>query len=83
MNGDAMLQREVSRKVSSMALTFKSVIQGNIRAQVALDELGRGTSTSDGAAIAGAVLDHLTSTVGCRSGPALPDPRPPCSASGP
>ena len=37
-----------------------------VRAQVALDELGRGTSTSDGAAIAGAVLDHLTSAVGCR-----------------
>ena len=36
--------------------------------QVALDELGRGTSTSDGAAIAGAVLEHLTSAVGCRCG---------------
>ena len=33
---------------------------------VALDELGRGTGTSDGAAIAAAVLEHLASTVGCR-----------------
>lgn len=33
---------------------------------VILDELGRGTSTGDGAAIAAAVLDHLTQAVGCR-----------------
>ncbi|KAL4857543.1 DNA mismatch repair protein 6 [Chlorella vulgaris] len=33
---------------------------------VILDELGRGTSTGDGAAIAAAVLDHLTQRVGCR-----------------
>lgn len=33
---------------------------------VILDELGRGTSTGDGAAIAAAVLDHLTASVGCR-----------------
>ena len=33
---------------------------------VALDELGRGTATSDGAAIASAVLDHFASTVKCR-----------------
>ncbi|KXZ50845.1 hypothetical protein GPECTOR_15g531 [Gonium pectorale] len=33
---------------------------------VALDELGRGTATLDGAAIAGAVLAHLAGTTGCR-----------------
>eukprot|EP00898_Chlorokybus_atmophyticus_P000955 jgi/Chlat1/1860/Chrsp141S02178 len=33
---------------------------------VALDELGRGTATSDGFAIAYAVLDHLVQQVGCR-----------------
>ncbi|KAL4517804.1 hypothetical protein Ndes2526A_g02182 [Nannochloris sp. 'desiccata'] len=33
---------------------------------VALDELGRGTATTDGAAIAAAVLDHLAATVKCR-----------------
>ncbi|XP_052202535.1 DNA mismatch repair protein MSH6 [Diospyros lotus] len=33
---------------------------------VALDELGRGTSTSDGQAIAGSVLDHFVHKVQCR-----------------
>jgi DNA mismatch repair protein MSH6 len=33
---------------------------------VALDELGRGTATTDGAAIAAAVLDHLAAAVKCR-----------------
>lgn len=33
---------------------------------VALDELGRGTSTSDGQAIAASVLEHFVSTVQCR-----------------
>ena len=32
-----------------------------------LDELGRGTATFDGMAIAHAVLTHLTDTIGCRS----------------
>ena len=36
------------------------------RSLVALDELGRGTATMDGAAIAGAVLEHLLRPVGCR-----------------
>lgn len=31
-----------------------------------LDELGRGTATTDGAAIAAAVLDHLAGTIRCR-----------------
>lgn len=35
---------------------------------VALDELGRGTATSDGAAIAAAVLDYLSRKTQCRSG---------------
>ncbi len=33
---------------------------------MALDELGRGTATLDGAAIAWAVLDHMAHQVGCR-----------------
>ncbi|EFJ45822.1 hypothetical protein VOLCADRAFT_105835 [Volvox carteri f. nagariensis] len=33
---------------------------------VALDELGRGTATLDGAAVAGAVLQHLATVTGCR-----------------
>ncbi|KAL2641782.1 hypothetical protein R1flu_009369 [Riccia fluitans] len=33
---------------------------------VALDELGRGTSTADGQAIADAVMQHLVTEIGCR-----------------
>ena len=33
---------------------------------VIVDELGRGTSTFDGAALASSVLAHLTETIGCR-----------------
>jgi DNA mismatch repair ATPase MutS len=33
---------------------------------VALDELGRGTATTDGAAIAGAVVETLTQRTRCR-----------------
>mmetsp|Transcript_20117 Transcript_20117/g.43814 ORF Transcript_20117/g.43814 Transcript_20117/m.43814 type:complete len:279 (+) Transcript_20117:142-978(+) len=36
------------------------------RSLVALDELGRGTATLDGAAIAAAVLQHMSSHIGCR-----------------
>lgn len=36
------------------------------RSLVALDELGRGTATLDGAAIAAAVLDHMSHEIGCR-----------------
>jgi DNA mismatch repair protein MSH3 len=39
------------------------------RSLVALDELGRGTATSDGAAIAAAVLDYLAKEVKCRCVP--------------
>jgi hypothetical protein len=39
------------------------------RSLVALDELGRGTATLDGAAIAGAVLEYMTQNVGCRCEP--------------
>ena len=37
------------------------------RSLVALDELGRGTSTSDGAAVAGSVVEHLVRRVRCRT----------------
>jgi DNA mismatch repair protein MSH6 len=35
------------------------------RSMAALDELGRGTATHDGAAVAAAVLEHLAARVGC------------------
>jgi len=40
--------------------------RGTVNSLVALDELGRGTATADGAAIAGAVLDSLALGTGCR-----------------
>ena len=38
-----------------------------IRSQVILDELGRGTATFDGMAIAHAVMGYLVNHVGCRA----------------
>jgi len=35
------------------------------RSLVVIDELGRGTSTFDGVAIAGATLAHITNSIGC------------------
>jgi DNA mismatch repair protein MutS len=37
------------------------------RSLVVLDEIGRGTSTEDGVAIAGAVIEHLAETIGART----------------
>ncbi|KAL1839529.1 hypothetical protein VTJ49DRAFT_1431 [Mycothermus thermophilus] len=43
-----------------------SILRGATpRSLVVLDELGRGTSTHDGAAIAHAVLDHVVRDIGC------------------
>lgn len=47
------------------------------RSIVALDELGRGTSTSDGAAIASAVLEYLSHETKCRRAASAPPPPPP------
>ena len=49
-----------------LAETAAALQRATPRSIVALDELGRGTATSDGAAIAAAVLEHLTSKTGCR-----------------
>ncbi|KAL6768798.1 MSH6 [Auxenochlorella protothecoides x Auxenochlorella symbiontica] len=49
-----------------MAETSAALARATRHSLVALDELGRGTATSDGAAIAGAVLEHLASDLRCR-----------------
>jgi DNA mismatch repair ATPase MutS len=46
--------------------TAAALNRATSRSIVALDELGRGTSTSDGAAIASAVLDYLSHGTKCR-----------------
>ncbi|KAI5077327.1 hypothetical protein GOP47_0007151 [Adiantum capillus-veneris] len=45
--------------------TSSMLISATRHSLVALDELGRGTATSDGQAIAHAVLEHLVHNVGC------------------
>ena len=51
-------------ELSETALILKSATTSSL---CILDELGRGTSTFDGTAIAHSVVDHLVSTVRCRS----------------
>ncbi|XP_020269979.1 DNA mismatch repair protein MSH6 isoform X2 [Asparagus officinalis] len=50
-------------ELSETASMLSSATQNSL---VALDELGRGTSTSDGQAIAGSVLEHLVHKIHCR-----------------
>ena len=46
--------------------TAAALNQATACSLVALDELGRGTATTDGGAIAAAVLEHFTNKIGCR-----------------
>ena len=62
---DAILSGQ-STFLVELAETAAALGRATPRSLVALDELGRGTATADGAAIAGAVLDHLATTVRCR-----------------
>jgi DNA mismatch repair protein MSH6 len=48
-----------------LAETKKILTEATSRSLVILDELGRGTSSHDGVAVAQAVLHHLASQVGC------------------
>ncbi len=48
-----------------LAETKKILTEASPRSLVILDELGRGTSSHDGVAVAHAVLHHLASHVGC------------------
>ncbi|EEB07647.1 MutS protein [Schizosaccharomyces japonicus yFS275] len=62
-NDDIMSSR--STFMVELSETKKILDESTPRTLVILDELGRGTSTYDGQAIAYAVLHHLVSNIGC------------------
>ena len=61
------LARGASTFLVEMAQTARILNRATPRSLVILDEVGRGTSTFDGLAIAQAVIEHLQATVGCRT----------------
>ena len=65
-----LLQDAIMSGMSTAYVEFSETAAALNRATsaslVVLDELGRGTATTDGVAIAAAVLEHLSHRVGCR-----------------
>ena len=61
------LARGASTFLVEMAQTARILNRATPRSLVILDEVGRGTSTFDGLAIAQAVVEHLHAVVGCRT----------------
>ncbi len=61
------LARGASTFLVEMSQTARILNRATPRSLVILDEVGRGTSTFDGLAIAQAVVEHLQSGVGCRT----------------
>jgi len=61
------LARGASTFLVEMAQTARILNRATPRSLVILDEVGRGTSTFDGLAIAQAVVEYLQGSVGCRT----------------
>ncbi|NBW95523.1 MAG: DNA mismatch repair protein MutS [Planctomycetia bacterium] len=61
------IARGASTFLVEMAQTARILNRATPRSLVILDEVGRGTSTFDGLAIAQAVVEHLQAHVGCRT----------------
>jgi DNA mismatch repair protein MutS len=61
------LARGASTFLVEMSQTARILNRATPRSLVILDEVGRGTSTFDGLAIAQAVIEHLQAHVGCRT----------------
>jgi len=61
------LARGASTFLVEMSQTARILNRATPRSLVILDEVGRGTSTFDGLAIAQAVVEHLRGRVGCRT----------------
>jgi DNA mismatch repair protein MutS len=61
------LARGASTFLVEMSQTARILNRATPRSLVILDEVGRGTSTFDGLAIAQAVVEHLQGRIGCRT----------------
>ena len=61
------LARGASTFLVEMSQTARILNRATERSLVILDEVGRGTSTFDGLALAQAVVEHLQGEVGCRT----------------
>ncbi|KAG2482754.1 hypothetical protein HYH03_018348 [Edaphochlamys debaryana] len=60
MAGESTFQVEMGETAAGLAAATPASL-------LVLDELGRGTATHDGQALAGAVLEHVARNVGCRT----------------
>lgn len=65
MGSSDSMSKGMSSLMVELAETSRILGTASSRSLVVLDELGRGTSTHDGAAVAYSTLSHLVGTIGC------------------